>query len=387
MKQKPADMDGPAWSSETHCLALDGIRGLAILMVTLYRLFKELDPASHSVIALVQKVSLVGGRGVDLFFVLSGFLITGILIRSKSQSNYFRNFIIRRSLRIFPLYFLSLVIGLWLIPKQLGGPLFEMARKEQFYLWTYMSNVRVSWLNEWCFGPFDHFWSLAVEEHFYLVWPAVVFFLATKRLGWFCIFTVVGVAIARAVAETVPSLDVAVDVLTVFRIDALCIGALLAVLMHSSGTHDRIRRGAPIAAAIVLVTLIAIGLFGSRAFGIPALLVRILFMACMAIVLLSPKRSMLVRGSENAVLRFLGKYSYGMYVVQLPMVVLLPFATLAGYWQMHPIADGLIYVVIMFGLITLTAYLSYHLFESHFLKLKIGFQSAGASRELDAQRV
>lgn len=163
-----------AWSPNSHCLALDGIRGLAILAVTLYRLCKELDPEAHPVLAIIRRFAPVGERGVDLFFVLSGFLITGILLRTKSQPHYFRNFMARRVLRIFPLYFLSLVLGILVIPNLLNTNSFDLASREQFYLWTYTSNFRMAWLNEWCFGAFDHFWSLAVEEHFYLIWPAVV---------------------------------------------------------------------------------------------------------------------------------------------------------------------------------------------------------------------
>ena len=373
MKQTSDDIEVRAWSPEAHCLALDGIRGFAILIVTLYRVCKELDPSSHPLIGLVCRIAPLGGRGVDLFFVLSGFLITGILLRSKGKPKYFRNFIARRSLRIFPLYFLSLAIGLWAIPRSLGGHLFERARMEQAYLWTYTSNVRISWLNEWCFGPFDHFWSLAVEEHFYFVWPVIVLILSTKRLGWFCALTVIAVAIARSVAETFQSLDIAVDVLTVFRIDALCLGALLAVIMQSSIRHDRIRSGAIIAAILSLGTLIAVVLLGSRMFGLPALLCRLIFMAGIAFILLSPRTSILLRVFESAMLRFLGKYSYGMYVVQLPLVTLVPAASLVSLLPSNPIAFGLIYVAGMFACITFTAFLSFHLFESHFLKLKKWF--------------
>ena len=94
-----------AWRADSHCLALDGIRGLAILAVTLYRLCKELDPESHPALATVRRFAPIGERGVDLFFVLSGFLITGILLRTRSQPHYFRNFMVRRVLRIFPLFF------------------------------------------------------------------------------------------------------------------------------------------------------------------------------------------------------------------------------------------------------------------------------------------
>ncbi len=122
-----------AWSPNSHCLALDGIRGVAILAVTLYRLCKELDPEAHPVLAFIRRFAPIGERGVDLFFVLSGFLITGILLRTKSQPHYFRNFMARRVLRIFPLYFLSLVLGMLVIPKVLNTDTFDLASREQFY--------------------------------------------------------------------------------------------------------------------------------------------------------------------------------------------------------------------------------------------------------------
>ncbi len=79
----------PTWYSNTHCLALDGVRGFAILAVTLYRLCKELDPSSHPVISAIRRLAPMGERGVDLFFVLSGFLITGILLHSKESLTTF----------------------------------------------------------------------------------------------------------------------------------------------------------------------------------------------------------------------------------------------------------------------------------------------------------
>ncbi len=86
------------WRPDTHCLALDGVRGLAILAVTVYRICKEFDPSEHPALAIVRRFAPIGERGVDLFFVLSGFLITGILLRTKNDPRYFRNFISRRAL-------------------------------------------------------------------------------------------------------------------------------------------------------------------------------------------------------------------------------------------------------------------------------------------------
>ncbi len=271
-----SDSSESAWVPNTHCLALDGVRGFAILVVTIYRICKELDPSGHPLVAAVQRATAPGTRGVDLFFVLSGFLITGILLQSKGKPNYFRNFIVRRALRIFPLYFLSLCIGLWIIPKVFNTQVFDMPRAEQIYLWTYTSNIRMSWLNIWCFGPFDHFWSLAVEEHFYFVWPAIVLMLSVRSLTVTCVGTIVVVAIARTFVAMSPSWTTAVDVLTLFRIDALAMGALLAIALNSSKDHARIRCAAWIVTLVILPILVSIAMAGNRFLGIPTLFARCL---------------------------------------------------------------------------------------------------------------
>ena len=118
---------------------------------------------------------------------------------------------------------------------------------------------------------------IGVEEHFYLIWLALVLLLTTKRLLWFCDCTLFAVATARFLADPSVSLDVAVDVLAIFRIEALVLGALLAALLQSLVLHNPIRRFAPIASVVVIATLVGIMMFGSKMFGLPALLVRIFF--------------------------------------------------------------------------------------------------------------
>ncbi len=176
--------DSPVWALGRHIPQLDGLRGLAILIVTLYRFSKEF-PTDSLVGKLLHYGLHLGDRGVDLFFVLSGFLITGILVDAKGQAHYFSHFFARRSLRIFPLYFASLFLFVvafnCLNPTQ---PMFAAAAENQFYLWTYLTNVKMSIEGAWCFGSLDHFWSLAVEEHFYLFWPLLTFsLLAAHRLA------------------------------------------------------------------------------------------------------------------------------------------------------------------------------------------------------------
>jgi peptidoglycan/LPS O-acetylase OafA/YrhL len=362
--------ESPAWKPDAHCLALDGIRGLAILAVTLYRLCKELDPEAHPVLATIRRFAPVGERGVDLFFVLSGFLITGILLRTRSERHYFRNFMMRRVLRIFPLYFLSLVVGLLVVPNLFSTKAFDLANREQLYLWTYTSNLRMAWLNEWCFGAFDHFWSLAVEEHFYLLWPAVVLLLTRRRLAYLCLTIIFGVGIARTIAAMDSRFDVAVSVATYFRADGLSFGALLALLLTSAMDRKKIRRVAWIEIAVLLPVLAGVAVSGKRLLEIPSTLCPAICFAGMAIVLLSHRDAALVKLFEWQWLRALGKYSYGMYVIQLPMVTLIPMASLAGMLPSDPLMSATIYLACMFAFIFLAAATSYHWFESHFLRLK-----------------
>lgn len=362
-----------AWKLDAHCLALDGIRGLAILAVTLYRLCKELDPEVHPILAAVRRFAPVGERGVDLFFVLSGFLITAILLRTKNDPHYFRNFMVRRVLRIFPLYFLSLILGILVIPNIFETTAFEMARREQLFLWTLTSNFRMAWLNSWCFGAFDHFWSLAVEEHFYFVWPAVVLLLTRRQLGMACIAIIVGVSLARTVAAMDSQFEVAVSVATFFRADGLSFGALLAILLTSSINKTTIHRAAWIALAVLLPILIGIAGSGIRLLAFSNTLCPATCFAGMAIVLLGSRNSPIVKLFESRCLRMLGKYSYGMYVVQLPLVTMLPLASFSELLVTDRIVGSIIYVVSLFTAILLLAMASFHCFESHFLRLKKHF--------------
>ncbi len=154
-----------------HVPQLDGLRGLAILLVTIYRFGREM-PKANSGSYLAQAIGL-GTHGVELFFVLSGFLITGILLDTRGQTHQLRNFFVRRSLRILPLYYLALFLFLWCLPwlawatdKPAMAEAFRPAQEHQYFLWSYMTNVHMALVDAWCFGPLDHFWSLAVEEHF-----------------------------------------------------------------------------------------------------------------------------------------------------------------------------------------------------------------------------
>src|SRR5580698_6867484 len=141
---------------------LDSVRGLAVLLVLVHN--TDIYPSLH-----LGLITNAGWSGVDLFFVLSGFLITGILIDTKEAQNYFSSFYARRMLRIFPLYYavLTLLVIVALHPTQI-------------YYYLYLSNWLILLKDGWQPNVAGHFWSLAVEEQFYLIWPLCVWLLPKR---------------------------------------------------------------------------------------------------------------------------------------------------------------------------------------------------------------
>ena len=167
--------------------ALDGLRGIAIAAVMVFH-FTLYGPYSNALmrglpaIGPALHLAMAGWGGVDLFFVLSGYLITAILLRTKAAPGYFRRFYARRVLRIFPLYYLFLAVGIALSSRL--PPAWSAEGSWQLWLWTYLTNFKIGSAG-WSSVPraYEHFWSLAVEEQFYLLWPLLVFKLDERRLA------------------------------------------------------------------------------------------------------------------------------------------------------------------------------------------------------------
>ena len=159
---------------------LDGVRGLAILLVLAHN-YLLLESPSGIAGYMTERVLNAGWVGVQLFFVLSGFLITWGLLESRDTENYFRNFYARRVLRIFPLYYLMLILTFLVLPALNFYPkTIADDAPCQWWLWLFLSN----WSQPYgiCGNSLPHFWSLAVEEQFYLVWPLAVRYTQPRQL-------------------------------------------------------------------------------------------------------------------------------------------------------------------------------------------------------------
>ena len=176
----PANQELPL--SQRHLPALDGIRGLAVLWVIAHNTTDQLGAPDSGPFHLLALLLNPGWIGVQIFFALSGFLITGGLLDTQKATNYLGSFYARRALRIMPLYFLVLFSLLVLMPALVEIPArLQSTVQHQSWLWLFVSNWAPTGITGDFYG-FGHFWSLAIEEQFYLLWPLVVFRQTPRRL-------------------------------------------------------------------------------------------------------------------------------------------------------------------------------------------------------------
>ncbi len=376
-----------------HLPSLDGLRGIAILLVLLH-MFSLLDPQPDVISYVYDKFNYVGWIGVQLFFVLSGFLITGILLDTQSAPNYYAAFFARRTLRIFPLYFAVLAIAFVLVPA-LGTIPSSIAydQPNQLWLWTYMQN----WAGTIGLGSktFPHFWSLAVEEQFYLVWPFLIRRQCAATCLKFCVSLAVISLIIRCWMVWNGASHEVIYPNSFCRMDALALGGAAAAAFRIPALRELLvaRRARVLVYAFITLLL---GIVVTRGFWhmtvigqtigytLIAVMFVLLLMAAVATDLAWPSDSGLGKSSGWAdVLRLrslttVGKYSYGMYVFHKPLHDFVGKPLLAKFQidASQSIIADIAYVACGTLLTLLLSMISYHLFEKHFLGLKRKFVPA-----------
>ncbi len=335
--------------------ALDGVRGIAVAMVMAFHIWRA-------------PLTALGWSGVDLFFVLSGFLITGILWDTRDAPGRARAFYVRRALRILPLYY-AVLIAVFVVRPLLGWNhrLDDVALvPEQIWYWTYLCDWRIALNHPRGFTFLTHFWSLSIEEQFYLVWPFVIWH-CTRRRAMAAALSLVFIAfVLRLYVTFGTTAPGAAYALLPCRADALAIGAIVALALRGPGGVVAVRRWLlPLA---VLGLLIAAGLTLVRPtaqFDDPGMIVAgyMAFDWAFAglVFLAATKRSALL---EARPLRAAGRYSYGLYVFH-------PFVM---WWITRDVSwlerDQLRFAGGAVLGSVLIAWLSYKLYETPFLRLK-----------------
>ncbi len=390
--QAAMEVSGPA---RGHVPALDGVRGAAILLVLVSHLMLFNDHTGSRLGDSLAALRGLGWSGVDLFFVLSGFLITGILYDTLQDPGYFSTFYMRRFLRIFPLYygflFLLMALGPWLHTAWHG---------RQFVLLAYMQNTTL-WFPVTDFHPgkwadLEHFWSLAVEEQFYLFWPLLVFLVRRRDRLLMLALGLSAAALLLRIALYVHGVSpLTIMMVTPCRMDTLLLGGAAALALRGNVQWVPRRWLLPVAtaSAAVLVCLALINVhhdlrnaFFGATFGYT-----ILAVGCVALLLsaITPG-SIAHRLFDTAWLRSLGKYSYGIYVLHIFV------AKVAGYWitlwlgaslrvAWTPVLHSRMLAVLAEFLVNLmfvyaAAWLIYNLYEVHFLRLKRFFKYQRAAQ-------
>lgn len=352
-----------SYQPHKHIPALDSLRGIAVLLVIIFHCFPH-------------NVTKIGWIGVDIFFVLSGFLITGILLDTKGKKNFYLNFIVRRTLRIFPLYYFSLILCLVLIPVFLPGvmsPGFSYYIIHQPWFWLYCQN----WLFSLTGFPEDHtlvhFWSLAVEEQFYVFWPFVIMLVNRKWLLPLSLMLIVFSSFFKFyLGQRLGLVSPFEYMATVSRMDALLIGAIIAILIRDK--KQWLEKYTKYFAVVSFVIVLA-GLAKYRSLHFINLAPLYIFIeilaGCFLLYMLAAKPST-KSIFDNSVFAFLGKYSYGLYVYHYIIFNILKH----HYWDvLKTHVSNAVLAMVVLGLIALLlslviSLLSFKILESPLLKLK-----------------
>lgn len=369
--------------TKAHIKGLDGLRGIAFLSVFVFHLGKS----GHSNLVwlrLAQEITSGGWMGVDLFFVLSGFLITGILLNTRGDAHFFRNFYTRRSLRIFPLYYGIAIVLLLLTPiLHLQWNLGHIA-----FLFYLNNIVGAADPSLWFVKPavwIVHTWSLAVEEQFYLIWPLLIFsFRSSRKLVGLCLL---GIGTSLCLRLICLHLFHAGEEIAYMELpthwDGLLCGAVAAILLR------RIPLATLVDYSRTPVLIAAIGLavivwhngdlnYHNIWFTVAGYPLLAVFFTGILLRVMQPG-TLLARIGGLGILRFFGRYSYGMYLYHILFAPLVGKLLPVLQRGTHSVAlGGLLYFFLCLAATSLVSVASYVFYEQWWLRMKSRFQAGPA---------
>jgi peptidoglycan/LPS O-acetylase OafA/YrhL len=374
-------------SSKVTYPALDGLRALAVTAVFV----EHFGGGSHggTILNWLNRVRGAGSAGVSFFFVLSGFLITGILYDTLQGNHYFKNFYARRSLRIFPIFYLVLFSCLALTPilhfhLQWGHLSFLLYLGNFFANWNWSLYELISPAHPALSINLGHFWSLFVEEQFYLIWPVVIFLVRDRArlIG----LSLVGIMMALLLRiGLVWFLPIGTAEHFAFRMlptraDDLLVGGAMALLLRGPAAGTWLRRARPFFFAGTAGFLILALWRGYFAFQDPYNLTIGLTFISMAsaglIGLAVQEKTATFQWLSLRPLRTIGKYSYGFYIYHnlFSQARIAYFLFCMGIFH-SLLAGGLVYAITSYLAVLVISGLSYEFYEKRFLAMKSRFKS------------
>ncbi len=373
--------------------ALDGLRGVAILLVVFHHLSVGHERESWGG-WLYTNVKALGWIGVDLFFVLSGFLIGSILLKSYGRQRWIVNFVVRRALRVLPLYFTVIFfcfnVVTWL-PFSGVAWLSDLAKSQVWY-WLHLANFRkiygdmdpslptVGWMST--------YWSLSIEEHFYLMWPFVLWMCGPLNIGRVACLGLVGVVSLRCWIAMTDYPESIIYNNTFTRIDGLLLGTLIAWL--NEFYLGRLKSAGYFVACVFVLAACAFlipSILGYVGGGRQTTYGKIVLYtasvwgsgALVWYMVTQPSTKWLCRVFANRLLVSIGKYSYAIYVFNKPIIYgVAAFAS--GYLGKLPTLGALAYFVCVCWVCWIVAWVSWRLIEQPFLRLKVFFPSRTGSK-------
>jgi peptidoglycan/LPS O-acetylase OafA/YrhL len=342
----------PTWLP-SYIPELQGLRGLAVLSVVFYHCHPRLEGT------WVHYASLWGWAGVNLFFVLSGFLITSILLESRDKEKYFRNFYGRRALRIWPVYVLVLIVVYLSAPWFIGPTISEAIKTAPWLAYIFFAQNLFHLALPPAIGPT---WSLAIEEQYYFLWAPTVRFL---RRPWM-LTAVLAAALVTSPLLRHANLHWMTLTHTLIHLDGIALGSLLALGLLTLPLSRRLWLWIGfVAMALGLCATATIA--GGTAFLDSALTLAFAG-AVLAAIASTGARNPLNAALRRGPLAFYGRISYGLYMIHI--MIFIYFGWFDDRMDPYGIPGNLAVVAFRIAASTVAAAMLWYGFESQILKLK-----------------
>lgn len=367
---------------------LDGLRFISFFVVFLYHsylsIFSYLKDSQPNVYRVVEFFSKNGNLGVNFFFVLSGFLITYLLIKEKEFTGriHVPNFYVRRILRIWPLYYLCVLVGFvgfGLLKKMTGEPFVENA--DPWYYIFFIANFDI--MNTWPQKPdallLSVLWSVAVEEQFYLSWPLILSIVPLKKYRYVFPSIILLSLVFRAFHSGGGDREFAFRYFHTFSlIGDMALGGLFAYFVSYENKFKTYIINLPkLVILLIYILTLVFTLFKDEIFvpGIPVIFERIVIAFCFGMIILEQNyaKHSLFKMSEMKLMSKLGIYTYGLYCLHFLglyfAIKLMNALHLNG--SLNHVAFSMTVLALIISVIV--SLMSYHLYEKWFLRLKDKF--------------